>query len=331
MKHLNSTSDRKVVLVLGPTASGKTAISIETAKLLSPRAEIVNFDSLYFYKELNIGTAKPTLEEMEGIPHHLISICSIKDEMNAAYFVKEAEQAINNLLEDGKIPLLVGGSAFYVRALLKGMYPQESTFDKENSRKKLDSLLKTHGISFFVKELEQHDPLILKKLHCNDHYRIMRAYEYYLETGKPISSSKTTFDESNPYDFSTNIHNWNTFQIYLDMPRDEHFCYIEKRAREMLQLGLVEEVEKLLATGSSGQEKALNSIGYKESQQFLNGTIKSKEALIERIAISTRQLAKSQRTFFKKISPKCEYHPIHDRKKITEDVLNFINKSERCS
>ena len=320
----------KLIVVAGPTASGKTKTSIEIAKViqneLKLEAAIVNFDSLLFYKELSIGTAKPTMEERQGIEHHMIDIESIKTPMNASQFIKKGEEVIRELFTKNKIVILVGGSAFYLRALLKGMYDSQTT--STELKEKYRTLYKEEGIGFFLEHLKINDPQSLINYHANDHYRLTRAVEHFEATGTKISDQKKELDSLNPYDFSTIIHPWDVLTIYLDLPRDEHFNIIVKRTEEMFEAGFIEEVETLEKDGFTLGERPLVSIGYKEILEFKQGLFANQKDCIERIAISTRQLAKSQRTFFNRITPKESFNPIHDQVKIKDRVISFIKENK---
>jgi tRNA dimethylallyltransferase len=316
----------KVIIISGPTATGKTKTSIDLAisieKNFNRKTAIVNFDSLLFYKEISIGTAKPTIEERSGIDHYMIDIESICSPMNAADFIKKGEDIISSLLNQGIIPILVGGSAFYLRALLKGMY--ESVTASPEIKRKLEVLFEKHGIDPFVEFLKKNDPKSLIHLHVNDHYRIIRAVEHFEMTGQKISLQKERHDNENPYDFSKISKPWTVLNLYLDLPKDLHYEYIKKRTHEMFSNGLLEEISHLKLLYPDLSQKPLSSIGYKEAISYLRGEFNSLEDCIERISISTRQLAKSQRTFFNKITPKECYNPLIDQDRIKETVNRFI-------
>lgn len=315
----------KLIIISGPTASGKTGTSIKIAqamRTLGHNLEIVNFDSLLFYKEISIGTAKPTLAEQAGIPHHLIDIESIQSPMNASQFIARGEAVIKELFSQNKSVILVGGSAFYLRALLKGMY--ESPPLDETIKARFEKEYADHGIAPFLEYLQKHDPESLVTLHENDHYRLIRAVEHHASTGEKISLQKKSMDDQNPYDFSNIVHPWDTLHIYLDLPKDKHFEIIQKRTQTMVDDGLINEVEGLLKAGFSPELKPLQSIGYKETVAYLKGEFASLSECIERISISTRQLAKSQRTFFNKIGPKESFNPLHDFDRIKEQVIQFL-------
>lgn len=260
---------------------------------------------------------------MAGIEHRLVDIQSAKDPINASDFVALARDEIEKGQAKGKIIFLIGGSAFYLRALIKGMYETETTPDE--IKKDLDKIYSSKGIEPILEILREKDPESLSQLHVNDHYRLIRAAEFFLTTGEKISDEKKKMDELNPYDLSSS--KWDIFHIYLNPPKKIHLQIIEKRTRKMLEMGLIHEVSNLLKMGFTGKEKPLSSIGYKEARAYLNGDLKDIESLIERISISTRQLAKSQRTFFKKITPKNTYDPLEDEEKVLEDVVEFLHKN----
>lgn len=309
-----------ICVISGPTASGKTSTSILLAKKYN--GVVVNFDSLVFYKEISIGTAKPTKEEQDGIPHYLVGTQSINEPLNAASFLKLAEPIIQKIHAEDKIVFLVGGSGFYLQALLNGMYKSQTTPDEITYRS--NQLYNSEGIEPFINELKINDPISMNKYHENDHYRIRRAVEHFWTTGEKFSDARESMEEKKK-NSPTIKNNWNIFHAYLDLPKDEHYEVIQKRTKEMIAQGLLDEVSTLLKNGFTGQEKPLQSIGYKESLDFLNGKFESKEDFIERINISTRQLAKSQRTWFKKVE-KHEYHPLKDQKKLISDFDNYLNQ-----
>ena len=309
-----------MIVISGPTASGKTDLSVELANHFG--GEIVNFDSLLFYKEINIGTAKPTLLEMGTVPHHMINIRSISGPMNAADFAKEAFPIIDKLLNDGKNVFLVGGSGFYLQALLKGMYDSPTT--PSDILDKSDQLFKEEGIEVFRRILFDNDPKSYERYHSNDHYRIRRAVEHFWTTGSTLSSAREMKDLSNSALNNPSIHNWDLLHIYLDIPKAEHAQIIKLRTERMLQSGLIEEVQGLLRNGFSGLEKPLQSIGYKEAIKYISGGYQNLSECQDQIIISTRQLAKSQRTWFNRDQSKIKFHPLEERKEIFLQVNNFL-------
>lgn len=314
----------KVIVISGPTASGKTSLSIELATKFS--GEIVNFDSLLFYRELNIGTAKPTPAEIELIPHHMVNIKSIATPMNAADFALLAFPIIENLISQKKNVFLVGGSGFYLQALLKGMYDSPTTSPDILARS--ESLYKDQGIDPFRKILLENDIKSYERYHFNDHYRIRRAVEHFWNTGFPLSAARESKDSLNSKLMKSTIHNWDLQQIYLDIPKTEHLTIIQERSKKMIEHGLIEEVKELLNIGFSGFEKPLQSIGYKEAIHYLSGRYQSINECIEQIVISTRQLAKSQRTWFNRDELKSKFHPLEEREKIFLQVENFLKETK---
>jgi tRNA dimethylallyltransferase len=286
----------KVIIISGPTATGKTNLAIDLAKKFG--GEIVNFDSLLFYNEIKIGTAKPTQAEREQVPHHMIDIRSISQPMNAADFAKEAHQIIEKILKKNVPVYLVGGSGFYLQALLKGMFNSQTT--PREILQLSNELYFQKGISPFLEILEKHDMKSFERYHVNDHYRIRRAVEHWWTTNTPISDSRKNKNEENSKMEGISIHGWNTLHVHIDLPKEDHLKIIENRTNGMIQDGLIDEVKLILSHGFSGLEKPLQSIGYKQSIDYLNGVYKSLDECILQIIIATRQLAKSQRTWFKK-------------------------------
>lgn len=310
----------KVIVISGPTASGKTDLAVELA--LKFRGEVVNFDSLLLYREITIGTAKPTEEERRSVPHHLIDVRSIKDPMNAADYAREAFPVVEKLLSENKIVFLAGGSGFYLQALLKGMYDSPTT--PAQITKRSDELYEKEGIQPFLEILKINDLKSFERYHENDHYRIRRAVEHWWTTGSPLSEARKEKDAANEVLDRPTIHNWDVLHIYLDLPKDEHLKIIERRTDRMLSGGLIEEVQNLLAQGFTGLEKPLQSIGYKETLDYIQGCFKSLAECRERIIISTRQLAKSQRTWFNRDNFKKRYHPLEERDEIFLQVEKFL-------
>ena len=317
----------KLIIISGPTASGKTKTSIELAhkieSMLKMKCLIINFDSLLFYKEISIGTAKPSMIERQGIDHAMIDIESINNPLNASDYIDRAQSIIVDCMKKEICPILVGGSAFYLRALLKGMY--ETGEASSEATNEVEKIYKEQGIGPILDYLKLNDPDALGLLHVNDHYRLMRAAIHHKSSNQKISDQKKIADQNNPYDFESNKHHWKLLHIYLDLPKDEHFEIIKKRTQRMFQDGLLDEIESLIAQGFNLSEKPLGSIGYKEAIELRMGQFQSQRDCIERISISTRQLAKSQRTFFKKITPKLLFNPLTDQDKIFSSVEQFLS------
>lgn len=309
-----------ICIISGPTASGKTAKSIALAKKFS--GEIINFDSLLLYKELNIGTAKPSIEEQMNVPHHLIGSHSIKEPINAAQYIKEAIPLIQNLHAQKKIVYLVGGSGFYLQALLFGMYDSQTSNPLVLQRSQ--DLYDKEGIEPFIQILKINDNESYNLYHPNDHYRIRRAVEHFWTTNQPMFKARINMDDKKKNAPYVKL-NWHIFHAYLDLPKEVHFKIIQERTQNMIHKGLILEVQNLLKQGYTGTEKPMQSIGYKEVVDFLEGKYSTQKEMMDRINISTRQLAKSQRTWFKKWD-KSQYNPITDSKKLILDFENYLNQ-----
>lgn len=321
---------KPIVIITGATATGKTQASLDLASYLekkSIKSEIVNYDSLIFYKDLNIGTAKPTEQELRQVPHHLINCRYIDDPLNASSFREEALKIINQLHEQNIIPICVGGSAFYIRALIKGMY--DSLPASKEVSDQLERVKNEQGIHGLRELLKSKDPESYASIHPNDEYRTTRALEHYLTHGTKFSIQKTIIDNNKPYDFSLpQEKNWTVINHYFSIPKEEHWGVMKARVEKMIQLGLIEEVQELLQKGYSTDLSPLKSVGYKETLQFLadDGSIGSIMELIEAIYIATRQLAKSQKTFFKKITPKLEHNPLLTNTQYCDQTLSFLEE-----
>ena len=296
----------------------KTATSINLAKKFG--GEIVNFDSLLFYKELNIGTAKPTVTEQQGIPHHLIDMASISHSINAADYIKLTLPIIEKIHNENKIVYLVGGSGFYLQALLYGMYDSITT--PPHIIQRSNDLYEREGIAPFLTFLEENDPISFHRYHANDHYRLRRATEHYWTTGSQMSLVRIGMEDKKTKSPMQTL-NWNVFHAYLDMPKNEHFKIICARTQHMLESGLMNEVSNLLKNGYTGLEKPMQSIGYKECLYSLQVSPLGQDQIAEKINIATRQLAKSQRTWFKKWDKK-EYNILSEMEQLSNDFAQFI-------
>lgn len=311
-----------IIIISGPTATGKTKTSIELARTF--QAEVLNFDSLLFYKEISIGTAKPSEAEKENISHHLIGDQSIFSPINAADFVELALPIILDIHKRDKNVILVGGSGFYLQALLYGMY--DSPHTSEKILDKSEELYLKEGIGPFRDILKVNDPKSYERYHENDHYRIRRAVEYFWQTSKMFSKAREKMSKKREVGLSNEKkYNWRIFHAHLDIDKETHFKIIQKRCKEMLQAGLIEEVRNLLNTGANGSEKPLLSIGYKETIAYIHDEFDSYEAYYERLCINTRRLAKAQRTWFKKVEKNC-YNPLTDKDILMRDITNFLTK-----
>ena len=274
-------------MICGPTASGKTGLSIELAKKMD--GEIISSDSMQIYQDMNIGTAKPTIEEMEGIKHYLLDFVPPNQKYSVAQFKKDAVQAIETILQKGKVPIIVGGTGLYIDALTKNIeYPEIET--DMNYRHELELEMKKEGLTKLYERAKQIEEQAMQTISQNDQKRIMRVLEIYHQTGK----TKTQLEKESrmkpiPYHYLV-------FAIQMD--RAILYERINIRVDKMIKDGLIEEVENLL---KKYQEfpTAMQGLGYKEVATYLKGEC-AKEEMIEKLKMETRRYAKRQLTWFRK-------------------------------
>ncbi len=277
----------KVIVICGPTASGKTALSIELAKQI--HGEIVSCDSMQIYKDMNIGTAKPTPEEMQGIKHYLIGYVSPEERYSVADYKTDAKKAIKEIIQKGKMPIVVGGTGLYLDSLIYEIEYQDIKLDEEY-RKKLEAEVEEEGLETLYERAKQIDAKAIEKISPNDKKRILRILEIYHATGKTkteqeIESRKKEVE----YDY----------KVYaLDWDRQTLYDRINKRVDMMIEQGLVEEVKQIL-TKYDTFPTAMQGLGYKEVVEYLDGKL-TKEEMIEKIKMETRRYAKRQLTWFRK-------------------------------
>lgn len=276
----------KIVIILGPTCSGKTELAVRLAERFD--GEIVNADSLQVYRGLQIGTAKPSQELRRRIPHHLIDIVAPDADFSASDFRREATLAISDILSRGRKAFVVGGTGLYIKALLKGLV--DSPSGAENIRHELQEFVRANGSTALMCRLAEVDPDTAERLHPNDQLRIIRALEVYLLTGRPISRFRSE------HDFSGNYYDY--LPIGIAVERGELYRRIEERVDRMMAEGFLAEVQELQSRGFAAGLKPLRAIGYKELYAFLAGTHSLEEA-VRLIKRDTRRYAKRQITWFK--------------------------------
>lgn len=278
--------ERRVIAIVGPTASGKSELGFLIAKKLN--SEIISADSRQIYKELNIGTAKPQKNFLDEIKHHFIDHISITENYDAGRFVKEATEIIKQLHQKNKIPVIVGGSGLYINSLLYGIFEGPSA--DESIRKNLQYRLKTQGISSLLDELSQVDPVTFEKIDKNNPRRIIRALEVFYLTGKPISVLHLE---------KHRIPDYEKFLFALDWDRIELYERINKRVDIMIENRLIDEVRYILKNYGESVNVVLQTVGYKEIISYLKTEITLEKA-IELIKRNTRRYAKRQLTWFRK-------------------------------
>lgn len=276
----------KVLVICGPTASGKTALSVACAKAFD--GEIISADSLLVYKGLDIGTAKPSLEEREGIPHYMIDVVEPTKKFSVSDYEREALPLVEKILKKGKTPIICGGTGFYINALLyKSQFGNVGA--NEEIRRKYEALAQERGKEYVYEILREKDGESAAKLHYNDLKRVIRALEIYDVTGKPKSEQQDTM-----------IPRFDFIALSLGYPRDKLYNRINLRVDQMFECGLVSEVQGLLQCGVTQESQCMQGIGYKEIAEGLQKAW-TEEEMKELVKKNTRNYAKRQETFFKRI------------------------------
>ena len=302
----------KIVVIVGPTASGKTKLSIELAKKID--GEVVSCDSMQIYKEMDIGSAKPTIEEMQGIKHHLIDYISPEERYSVARYKQDAKKAIKEILEKGKVPIIVGGTGLYVNSLIYEIEYNKIEFDAEY-REKLEEKAKK-GLEDLYEEAKKIDPKAMEIISPNDKKRIIRVLEIYHATKK----TKTELEiESRKNEVQ---YDYRVFAI--DIRRDILYDRINKRVDKMIEQGLIQEVENLKQKYSEFPT-AMQGLGYKEVVQYFENEL-TKEEMIEKIKQETRRYAKRQLTWFRKNKETIWLNGLDDVQKNTDIICDNLKK-----
>ena len=307
-----------LIILTGPTAVGKTKLSIALAKAVN--GEIISADSMQVYKRMTIGTAKILTEEMQGIPHHLIDILEPADEFNVVLFTKLAKEAIKKCYEKGKVPILVGGTGFYIQAVLYDIDFTENDDDK-SYREELERIAADEGAEVLHKRLQQVDAKAAEEIHPNNVKRVIRALEFYEKSGgqKISAHNEEQKQKESPYNF-----------VYFVLNDDRSLVYerIDMRVDLMLKQGLVEEVKALLEEGVSPASVSMQGLGYKEIVAHLKGECTLEEAVYV-LKRDTRHFAKRQITWFKREDDVLWLNrPDYDRsdEKILERMLKIMEE-----
>lgn len=275
----------KVIIIVGPTAVGKTNLSIKLAKKL--KAEVISGDSMQVYKGMNIGTGKVTEKEMEYVPHHMLDILNPDEPFSVADYQKQVQKKISDLNKQNITPLLVGGSGLYIQAVLYDYVFSDQKRD-ETLTKQLEARLETEGNLALYEELQQVDPVQAKHIHPNNKRRLIRALEVYQATGKTLSERQAEQNKTSTYDY---------YIIGLKMDREALYDQINQRVDTMVQNGLVEEVKHLYERGYE-HTQAMKAIGYKELIPYIKGETDLNTA-VELLKRNSRRYAKRQYTWFK--------------------------------
>lgn len=306
--------DKPLIILSGPTAVGKTELSIELARQIN--GEIISADSMQIYKYMDIGSAKVTKEEMQGVKHYLVDELLPDEEFNVVVFQKMAKTAINEIYKKGKIPILVGGTGFYIQSIVNDISFED--MKEEESRSKWNVFLKKEGKEALHAELMKADPEYAREVHSNNTKKVLRALSFYSSTGKKLSiHNKEEREKTSPYNY-----------LYFVLTMDRSLLYerIDKRVDIMLRSGLIDEVEKLKRKGYTKELVSMQGLGYKEILDYLDGNLSLEEAtyILKR---DTRHFAKRQITWFKREKdviyiPKDDESLSHILEKVKERYTN---------
>ena len=278
----------RVIVIGGPTASGKTGLGVQLAKKVN--GEVVSADSMQIYKDMDIGTAKATTEEMDGIKHYLLDFVSPDERYSVAEFKKDAEEKIAEILAKGKVPIVVGGTGLYIDTLVYGIEYPEIEFDEKYRNELLERAETEQGLAMLYEEAKKLDPEAVKKISENDTKRITRILEIYKATGKNKTEMEKISRLNGPkYDYKV---------FAIDMDREKLYERINLRVDLMIEAGLVYEVKRIVAKYDKFPT-AMQGLGYKEVVEFLDNKV-TYEEMIEKIKQETRRYAKRQLTWFRK-------------------------------
>lgn len=279
--------NNKIIAVAGPTASGKTALSVKIAKELG--GEVVSCDSMQIYKGMDIGTAKPSLEERCGVPHHMIDIISPDEKYNVVSYKRDAEAAIDDILKRGRAPVLAGGTGLYMDSVLSNTaFSENSSFSV--ARERLEKLFEEKGREYIFEMLEKIDPEAAEKIHPNNTRRVIRALEIYETTGKTLTQANIESKRPEKYE---------SLVIGLMWDRETLYERINERVERMMAEGLLKEVETLRKKGMKAEYTSMQAIGYKELFEYFEGNCTLEEAK-EKIKQESRRYAKRQMTWLKR-------------------------------
>ncbi|WP_313070205.1 tRNA (adenosine(37)-N6)-dimethylallyltransferase MiaA [Lacrimispora sp.] len=308
---------KPLIILTGPTAVGKTSLSIRLAKAIG--GEIISADSMQVYRRMNIGSAKITKEEMMGIPHHLIDVLEPNEEFNVTIFQEMAKASLEEIYSRGNIPIVAGGTGFYIQALLNDIDFTENGEDT-SIREELEALAEEKGAEHLHGMLLAIDPDSAEQIHANNIKRVIRAIEYYRQTGECISEhNKREREKKSPYDF---------LYYVVNTDRDILYQRIDQRVDQMVEQGLLEEVKELKALGCTRNMVSMQGLGYKEILDYLQGDCTLSDA-IYLLKRDTRHFAKRQITWFKRERdvrwlnlPDFSY----DQDKVLESMVKDINE-----
>ncbi|MFC1821394.1 tRNA (adenosine(37)-N6)-dimethylallyltransferase MiaA [Thermodesulfobacteriota bacterium] len=302
----------KAVVFAGPTASGKSALAVEVAQRFG--GEVVNADSMQVYRGMNIGTATPPLSERKGVPHHMLDVVEPDEEFNAAIYCSLAAPFLSEVVSKGKVPLIVGGTGLYIKALFGGLL-ECPPIDLE-LREKLQHDYRTQGPAALHMQLEKMDSESACRIHPNDRVRVTRALEIIRLTGRPLSQLISGH--------GFNDNSFQTLKFALDVNREELYRRINERSLQMVEEGLVAETKTLLKEGYTAELKPMRSLGYRHIVKFIEGTWTLDEAILQ-MQKDTRHYAKRQITWFKS-DPEMVWISPEDFTGITDKIQRFLGE-----
>ena len=318
MKNRNESEKKPLIVLTGPTAVGKTNLSIRLAKKIG--GEIISADSMQIYKKMNIGTAKISPEEMAGVPHYLVDELDPGEEFNVVAFQQMAKKAMKQIYENGHIPIVVGGTGFYIQALLYDVdFSEHET--EEKYRQELVALEQEKGREYLYEMLKQADPEYAAIVHSNNVKRVIRAMEYYHETGRKLSEHNAQQREnSSPYQF-----------VYLVLNDEREILYdrIDRRVDQMMEAGLLQEVEALVKEGYERTLVSMQGLGYKEFFDYFDGKCTLEET-VDIIKRDTRRFAKRQLTWFRREKEVCwmNKQDYPDGDALFHEILKILKEKE---
>jgi len=306
-----------VIAIVGPTASGKSTLGIEVALRLN--GEIINCDSVQVYRGIEIATAKVPFEERKGVPHHLIDFVSPEINYTAGDWAREAQRKIEEIEARGKVPLLVGGTGFYLRALRRPFFPSPQT--NESLRQRLNKMRQERGAEYLHRLLRRLDPLSAQELYPRDWPRVQRAIEVRLQTGRPMSTQKEKRAE--PHESTRRLR-----ILALSPPRDELYRRINERTEAHFAAGLVDEVKELLTHGVPPESNALGAHGYRRVVEHLLGKRELPSA-VEQTKLDVRHYAKRQLTWFRHEPGVQWFEGFGEEKRLLQPVLETLDPQVR--
>ena len=307
---------KPLIILSGPTACGKTSLSIDLAKRIN--AEIISADSMQVYRGFDIGTAKVTEAEKEGIPHYLIDELEPEEEFNVFEFQTRAKRYIEDITARGKIPMIVGGTGFYIQSVLYDIDFSDESDDK-TYRHELEELAHEKGSACLYELLQEQDPDAAKEIHPNNVKRVIRALEFFRETGGLISEhNRLQQQKESPYNFA---------YFVVNRPRPILYERINLRVDQMVKDGLVDEVQTLLQKGFDEDLLSMQGLGYKEMIPYVKGTVSLEDA-VELLKKNTRHFAKRQITWFKREKDTCwiDLEEYSSSEKVIDEMIQILKE-----